>query len=73
MTTVREVRVQAASHAIDTVTMMYGDGLSQGHLRMVAEAVIDALFPADPYIDNAEAVGAYPFILTGEDVKDSGF
>jgi hypothetical protein len=42
--TVREARVAAASRALDQSLIPFGDGLSTGHLRIAAEAVVDALF-----------------------------
>lgn len=43
-TTVREARISAASKALDHSLVPLGDGLSAGHLRIAAEAVVDSLF-----------------------------
>jgi hypothetical protein len=63
-TTVREARIAAASRALDEILISFGDGLSTGHLRIAAEAVVDALF-TDPSI--APRVGS---IWEWEPLKD---
>lgn len=43
-TTIREIRISKASDALDKTLIPFGDGLSTRHLRIAAEAVVDALF-----------------------------
>jgi hypothetical protein len=51
MTTVREARITAAARAIDKQAP---ESLRRAAIIPMATAVVDALFPADAFIDNAE-------------------